>query len=130
MSQSTAFTILLDEQPRIAWQTGEDVEFVAIESAVDSPEVMAPEIAGRLSERGYNGQGVMLAIPSRMCFAVAPPSEFDANTSNHQALAYAVEPWLPFAAEDVTVMPIGAWPSCLWLVAVTAPLAAVIDALE
>ena len=65
-------------------------------------EERAKAIAQSLSENGYLGEPVLLAIASQSCLAATFPHTGRSMARNHQAMAFALEESLPIAAEDVT----------------------------
>lgn len=128
MSEPQGCTIFWDSKPRVAFQTDEALRFAELESDCHDIEVAANEIEHILRADGYAGGGAMLALPSRLCLAVALPPAITIDSLDHQALAYALEPLLPLAAEELTVAPVGQGRLCI--ATATDSIRPIIDALE
>ncbi|HET6880134.1 MAG TPA: GspL/Epsl periplasmic domain-containing protein [Pirellulales bacterium] len=107
-----------------------DIRLADVVATTETPIEWAGEIARLLTENGTTDAVVVLAIASNACLPVALPADSEACGQGHQALAYAIEPLLPLAAEDVTVAPVGKSGASLFIAAVTARLQPFVDALE
>ena len=95
---------LLRETPTgysIAGGSG-DLPPVQIEIGPQSaPEQTAEAIWRSFEERGYRGEPVLLAIGSQSCLAATVPHTGRTMARNTQAMAFALEEFLPSAMEDV-----------------------------
>ncbi len=67
--------------------------------AADPEDVEA--LAAAMAEDGYNGEDVVLAVPSEWCLSASAVMSSRRITRNRQAVAYAVEEQLPLAAEGM-----------------------------
>lgn len=88
---------------------GDEVWRVASRGAVDevrfdreaSAKQVAAGIAAKLRERGYQGEGVLLALPGSWCLS-AEISTADLPRQDRAAMAFRLEEKLPLAAEHFT----------------------------
>jgi type II secretory pathway component PulL len=85
-----------------AWKiaSGEAVDELRIDPEAAGNHVAA-EIAAKLRQRGYQGEGVMLALPSAWCLSAGISLEGLA-ASDRAAMAFRLEEKLPLAAENFT----------------------------
>lgn len=88
---------------------GDEVWRVASRGAVDevrfdreaSAKQIAAGVAGKLRERGYQGEGLLLALPGSWCLS-AEISTADLPRQDRAAMAFRLEEKLPLAAENFT----------------------------
>jgi hypothetical protein len=88
---------------------GDEVWRVASRGAVDEvrfdreagAKQIAARIAGKLRERGYQGEGLLLALPGSWCLS-AEISTADLPRQDRAAMAFRLEEKLPLAAEHFT----------------------------
>ncbi len=88
---------------------GDDVWRVASRGAVDEVRLdreagakqIAAAMAGKLRERGYQGEGLLLALPGSWCLS-AEISTADLPRQDRAAMAFRLEEKLPMAAEHFT----------------------------
>jgi type II secretion system protein L len=66
-----------------------------------APEQTAEAIWRSFEERGYCGEPVLLALGSQGCLAATVPHTGRAMARNPQAMAFALEEFLPSAMEDI-----------------------------
>jgi len=70
-----------------------------------SSDATAEEIVSALGEclaaRGYGGQPLLLGVDSRTCMAIGIPHSGRRAARNTRTMAYALEEFLPVAAEDM-----------------------------
>src|SRR4051812_19728408 len=66
-----------------------------------APKSIAAAVAAKLRGRGYQGEGVLLALPSAWCLA-AQVSLADLPRHDRSAMAFRLEEKLPLAAENFT----------------------------
>lgn len=87
------------------------------------------QIAEHLRQQGYAGDGVLLGLPSSMCLAVSLSPEA-MPSGDRRALAYAMEEFLPLAAEECVAASVGPPGRALGVAVAIAPVSQWIDALE
>jgi hypothetical protein len=86
---------------RIARVQGESATWCAVEGADDTPEIYdVSAIAEALDQAGYRGEGVSVLLDSATCMAAQVLVEGRGASRNHKAMSYALEEYLPIAAED------------------------------
>lgn len=99
------YTILIADGP---WRLGalreggvdlEDLPADGDPDAGTEPRVNA--VCDRLDELGYNGQPVVLAVPSASCLCATIPTDDLESGNRRRALAYRFEEHLPLSAEDM-----------------------------
>jgi hypothetical protein len=67
----------------------------------DAPAQTAAAVAAALRARGYQGEGVLLALPSAWCLSAAVPLD-GVDRHDRAALSFRLEEKLPLAAESFT----------------------------
>lgn len=99
---SSAFIIFAGETDcRIGVVASGVVSFIDVEIAAETtPTQTAGQLAVALKAAGYDGQGVVLAIPSGWCLAAAFATD-DLPAGDRRAMLYRLEEKLPLAAEAV-----------------------------
>lgn len=98
---TTGFIIFAgDSAWSIGVQTGEQTEKLEAGAGLQ-PAALAAAIAQSLRERGYNGAGIVLAVPSAWCLCASISLEGLPRRERHEAMLYRLEDRLPLAAEDV-----------------------------
>jgi len=96
----------------------------------DSPSTIAAAVAAICSAGKDRAPRIVLALPSERCLTASWTSEEPIRPSERPALAYELESFLPFAAEDLTVDFQVADRSVLAVAVVTAELSPLVAALE
>lgn len=90
-----------------SWQVGVvgagRVEFHGLEARADGSDrqAMAQALAKAMGQKGYSGEGIVLALPSRSCFCASVAAGDLPRGSREQALLYRLEEKLPLAAEEL-----------------------------
>src|SRR5690606_25478069 len=98
-SQADLFSVGA-EGVRLAVTHGADAP-PEIHQAATAPDAAADAAAARLLERGYGGDGVVLAIPSAWALAAPVSAEGLPKKGQRQAILYRLEEKLPVSAEEV-----------------------------
>jgi type II secretory pathway component PulL len=85
-----------------AWKiaSGGAVDEVRIDPEATTNDVAAA-VAAKLRERGYQGEGVVLALPSAWCLSAGISLE-GLSAADRAAMAFRLEEKLPLAAENFT----------------------------
>jgi hypothetical protein len=100
------FVIFADDPPRLGQIRAGDSEVfpvsLANQATTDVSE-RAKAIATVLKERGYDGSGVMLAIPSQWCLCAAISIADLPKRNRRQLMIYRLEEHLPMAAEELVI---------------------------
>jgi len=99
----TAQWIVLNERDRfrVAEVGVQELAFHEVPvSAGDRPEDIASAIAEVLDAKGYQGDGLALAISSESCLAATITHQGRSMARDARAMAYALEEYLPLAAEE------------------------------
>ena len=66
-----------------------------------NPTEIAASVRGRLDELAFRGEPMLLAIGSPSALTATFPSASQAMARKHDAMAYALEDFLPLAAEEI-----------------------------
>ena len=77
---------------------GKDTQMVTCPAA---DELDTDPLITALTEAGYSGEPVMLAIPSEWCLSASAVLASRRSTRNREAVVYALEEDLPLSAEDM-----------------------------
>ncbi len=117
---------------QIAAQTDSDrCWHEAVEVPTDTPpEQVAQHLAQALAQNGYDGRGVVLAIPSGLCLCATISTEDLPRKNIRQAMIYRLEEKLPIAAEDAATDFVVGENLALGVCVQTAALAPIVEALE
>src|SRR5437773_1319612 len=85
-----------------AWKiaSGGAVDEVRIDPEATANDIAAA-VAAKLRERAYQGEGVMLALPSAWCLSAGISLE-GLSAADRAAMAFRLEEKLPLAAENFT----------------------------
>ena len=98
----TAFCILFDERqrPAVARLQNAQLEIVPVEAQPDHPpEQVVALVVAQLKQLGYQGQAVVLGLPSGDCLARALELG-DGDSRDRAGLKFDLEEFLPFDAEQ------------------------------
>jgi hypothetical protein len=115
----------------IARIDGDGCRIAALEAAVGlKPEISA--VVSKLKNLGYQGEGVMFALPSRwcLCASVSEKGLRGRERAQDAALRFRLEEQLPLALEELTVDFIRGDEDSLGVVVQTAQVAPLVNALE
>lgn len=106
-------------------------EFATAELTPDaSPEQVAKAVAKMLSDAGYGGTGVLLALPSEWVLAARVDASELPQKARRQALVFKLEEELPVSAEEIVADFVGAEDRPLGLCVQTQAVWPFVQALE
>lgn len=98
----TAFTLFVSDQTwRIGLAADEPAVLDVPPSEASDPASQAKAAAALLREKGYSGEGLIVAVPSAWSLCASIPTDGLPRRNRREAMLFRLEEKLPAAAEDM-----------------------------
>ena len=127
------FVIFANDQSWKIGVRGENTDPFFVEVAVPSEgghASLAQQISQNLTEQGYEGQALILAIPSSWCLCASVQTDDLPRKHRRAAMVYRLEEKFPIAAEDVCVDFVEGSQHALGVCVQTTQVAPIVESLE
>ncbi len=101
---ATTFTIFAHEETwkiGIAGVSADAARVIDVPAAAGELSTQVTEVRRILSDQGYRGEGVVLALPSRWCMWARIATDGLPARNRRQAIVYRLEEQIPLSAEEV-----------------------------